>query len=305
VDITLGTFFPPPFDIIRLPRATTDLRHSNVYTYSSINFWKSVALTLGASGDFVEGEGPEFKSKQQFNPKLGIMWNPLPATTVRAAAFRVLKRKLVTDQTVEPTQVAGFNQFFDDNNGTEAWRYGGAIDQKFTKDFFGGIEFTKRDIQSPLVVDGVGRVQDMHEYLIRNYLFWTPHPWLALRAEYMFERFRNQGLDALQPQRLKTHRAPLGISLFHPSGVSVGLTATYFNQDGTFVLLNNTLRSGRDDFWTVDATISYRLPKRYGFIAVGATNLFDNTFKFFERDLRNPTIQPDRVFFARLTLALP
>ena len=51
----------------------------------------------------------------QFNPKFGIIWNPFPGTTVRAAAFRVLKRTLITDQTLEPTQVAGFNQFFDDN----------------------------------------------------------------------------------------------------------------------------------------------------------------------------------------------
>ena len=58
---------------------------------------------------------------------------------MRAAAFRVLKRTLITDQTLEPTQVAGFNQFFDDLNGTEAWRYGGAIDQKFTDTIFGGV----------------------------------------------------------------------------------------------------------------------------------------------------------------------
>ena len=72
--------------------------------------------------------------KDQFNPKFGITWNPFPGTTLRAAVFRVLKRTLITDQTLEPTQVAGFNQFFDDSMLTDAWRYGGAIDQKFTKE---------------------------------------------------------------------------------------------------------------------------------------------------------------------------
>ena len=43
-----------------------------------------------------------------------------PATTLRAAGSRRLKRTLVTDQTLEPTQVAGFNQFFDDADVTEA-----------------------------------------------------------------------------------------------------------------------------------------------------------------------------------------
>jgi hypothetical protein len=265
---------------------------------------KNVTFTLGASGDFASGDSPEFKDKRQFNPKFGITWNLFPTTTIRAAIFRVLKRKLITDQTVEPTQVAGFNQFYDDFNGTDAWRYGAAIDQKITKEIFGGVELSKRDIKSPFVSNNIGRQQDMHESLARTYLFWTPHPWLALRAEYMFERFKSRGLTD-QPEKLNTHRVPLGISFFHPAGLSATVNATYVNQDGRFVLINQNVRSGSEDFWSVDAAIHYRLPKRYGFISVGGTNLFDKNFRFFDRDIRNPTMQPDRTFFVRLTLAVP
>src|SRR6185503_960947 len=87
--------------------------------------------------------------REQFNPKFVLTWEPIPGTTLRAAAFRTLKRTLITNQTLEPTQVAGFNQFFDDLNLTEAWRYGGAIDQKLTKNIFGGVEFSKRDLKVP------------------------------------------------------------------------------------------------------------------------------------------------------------
>ena len=105
---------------------------------------------------------------------------------------------------------------------------------------------------------------------------------------------------------LDTHRVPLGISFFHPSGLSVPLTATYWNQDGKFLrLASGVIQSGGSNFWTVDAAINYRLPKRYGFITVGATNLLDQKFKFFNTDFNNPTIQPDRTFLARVTLALP
>ena len=72
-------------------------------------------FVLGASGDITSGDSPDYKDTNQFNPKFGAMWNPFPATTVRAAAFRVLKRRLITNQTLEPTQVAGFNQFYDDS----------------------------------------------------------------------------------------------------------------------------------------------------------------------------------------------
>ena len=60
-----------------------------------------------------------------------MTWNVLPKTTLRAAAFRTFKRTLLTDQTLEPTQVAGFNQFYDDQESTDAWVYGAAVDQKF------------------------------------------------------------------------------------------------------------------------------------------------------------------------------
>ena len=83
--------------------------------YSYINLLKNVTFTLGASGDFFDTtSGSGLGDRSQFNPKFGITWKSVPSTTVRAAVFRALKRTLITDQTLEPTQVAGFNQFFDD-----------------------------------------------------------------------------------------------------------------------------------------------------------------------------------------------
>jgi hypothetical protein len=234
----------------------------------------------------------------------------LPDTTIRAAAFRTLKRTLITDQTIEPTQVAGFNQFFDDTNGTTAWRYGVAVDQKFAKAFFAGSEFTHRDLNSPFVQRDtlagttMSGKQDIQEDLSRVYLFWTPHPWWALRAEYQFEHFRSDGLTDL-PQRLQTHRVPLGVNFFHPSGLGALLQATYINQAGRFILTDGSVRNGSQDFWTLDATLNYRLPKRYGIVTFGATNLTDRKFKFYDRDFKNPTLQPNRMIFGRITLTLP
>src|SRR4029453_4111323 len=135
-----------------------------------------------------------------------------------------------------------------DVSATEAWRYGGAIDQKFTQNIFGGVEFAKRDLKVPLIdlsdpANPITREFDADEYLIRSYLFWTPHEWLALRAEYMFERFELEGFTA--QTEIDTNLVPLGIIFFHPSGLSTFLTATYFNQDVNF----EDGRSGNDNFW--------------------------------------------------------
>jgi tetratricopeptide (TPR) repeat protein len=315
MDTTIGFDIPPPegpgpFESFE--PLSTDLQHINVYEYAYLHLLKNVTFTVGLSADFLSGDSPDVGDKDQFNPKFGITWEPIPGTTLHAAAFRALKRTLITDQTLEPTQVAGFNQLFDDINGTESWRYGVAIDQKFTTDLFGGAEFSKRDLKVPFSdTDDLGntivREEDIDDYLGRAYLFWTPHRWLALRAEYIFGRFKTEGTPAIGlPKKLDTHRVPLGISFFHPSGLSASLGTTYVNQDGKeFILQSLERQSGRDDFWLVDVAINYRLPKRYGFITIGATNLFDQDFKFFDLDADNPSTQPDRMFLARVTLALP
>jgi tetratricopeptide (TPR) repeat protein len=299
---------PPFFDDVAVDQS---LRHFNAYTYANINLFKSVTITAGGSFNYLTGAAAAVPGEQlsQFNPKFGLIWNPFLGTSIRAAAFRVVKRTLITDQTLEPTQVTGFNQFFDDIDVTQAWRYGVAIDQKISESIFGGLEFSKRDLKVPGINPTVTPPEilkfKVKEDLSHAYLFWTPHPWLALRGTYEFERFRNNPLVGIGGS-LNTHRVPLGISFFHPSGLGASLTGTYHHQDGKVTsFTTGSLESARDDFWIVDAALNYRLPKRYGFLTVGAINLFDKKFKFFDTDTNNPRIQPKRTVFFRLTLALP
>ena len=249
------------------------------------------------------------EDKDQFNPKFGVIWNPVPNTTLRGAIFRTLTRTLVDAQTVEPTQMAGFNQFFDEIRSTEAWRYGGAIDQKFSESLYGGVEFAKRDLEVPFPVGDVtfpNQRLDWEEYIGRAYFFWTPHKWLGLSAEYLYEKFDYDKESNLGAEEVKTHSFPLGINFFHPSGLGASLKATYYDQEAVFQHVNTgEFFRGEDDFWVVDAAINYRLPKRHGFITIGATNLFDEEFNYFDTDINNPRIQPERFFFVRATLAIP
>jgi outer membrane receptor protein involved in Fe transport len=272
-----------------------------------------VTLTVGGSVDFFDSDDPLTKDQDQFNPKFGITWNPVPDTTLRGAVFRVLKRTLITDQTLEPTQVAGFNQFFDEANATDSWRYGAAIDQKFTESIYGGAEYTHRDLKVPFnfldLATGVTSLEeaDWKEKLFRAYLFWTPHKWLALSAEYQWERFERDNNFAEGARTVETNYFPLGISFFHPSGLSATLKGTYIDQKGSFErqLSVGTFEDAEDNFWLVDAAVRYRFPKRYGFITVGVANLFDKEFDFFDTDIDNPRVQPHRFFFAKITLAIP
>ena len=243
-----------------------DVHHTNAYLYSYIKPLKNLTLTIGGSGDFFDGDSDAEKDEDQFNPKFGITWSPFTNTTLRAAAFRTLKRTLITNQTLEPTQVAGFNQFFDENNATDAWRFGGAFDQKFSESIYGGAEYTYRDLDTPFFSDKV-KTANWDEQTVRAYLFWTPHKWLAFSAEWLWEDFdRDEDLTD-GAKEVKTHYIPLGINFFHPSGLSASLKGTYVNQDGKFERQGTlgTFEDGDDKFWLVDAAIRYRFPKRYGF----------------------------------------
>jgi hypothetical protein len=110
-------------------------------------------------------------------------------------------------------------------------------------------------------------------------------------------------------KNVNTHRVPLGINFFHPSGLSATFKASYVNQQGRFERQNpfatGIFEGGDDQFWLFDTAISYRLPKRLGFISVGVKNLLNKHFKYFDPDYFNPSIVPDRFIFAKITLALP
>ncbi len=302
-------FFPPPVV------TSSDINSYNVYLYSNINFPKDVTFTIGASADFFERDDKESDDldmdENQFNPKFGITWNPIPATTLRAAVFRTLRRRILSDQTLEPTQVAGFNQFFDDGEGSDSWRYGVAVDQKFSASLYGGVEFSKREIEVPYdfypfppANPSVERT-DWEEQLGRAYLYWTPMSWLTLSAEYQYENLERDPafIGPEYFEEIETHRFPLGIGFFLPCGFSAQMKTTYVDQEGKFGDPFSGFLEGDDQFWVVDAAISYRLPKRLGIIALEAKNLFDEKFNFQDTDPANPWIVPEQVISAKCTLA--
>ena len=166
-----------------------DTEHKNAYLYSVIQLSEDLDAHLGLSHDDFTDEN---LGTTETNPKIGIVWRPNNETTVRAAAFEVFRRTLVVGQTIEPTQIAGFNQFFDDLNGTKLERYGIAVDRKLLEsNMYFGAEVSRREMTSPrfLVGDVIETVQvEEEDDLARLYAYWTPTSKVAISTEYQFER---------------------------------------------------------------------------------------------------------------------
>ena len=299
--------FVPPFPPDPPPdKLRRDIHHTNGYIYAHFQPLPKVNATGGLSYDHFDDEATEQK---KVNPKLGLTWNMTSASTLRLSAFRVLTRTLVSDQTVEPTQVAGFNQFFDDKRGTVSWLYGVALDHNFSPELYGGAELSWRDLSVPYRTETtpgvfVDRSADWDEYLGRVYLYWAPHPRFASTLEYLYEKSDrgNEFGGVPATPKLDTHRVLWRGNFFHPSGFFLGAKATYGYQDGRFGDPDLDTVKDDDQFWVLDGALGYRMPKRYGIFTIEVQNILDEHFKFQDTDPANPSIAPDRLVLFRLTL---
>jgi hypothetical protein len=323
----------PDFGFTDITTSNSKIKHTNLYGYAYFTLPSHLTLTVGASGDLFSQDGTFFEDVQfpgvppgepapvepppvlgdrnKFNPKVGLSWSLKSGTTLRGAWFRTMKRTLITDQTLEPTQVSGFNQFFDDPSATQSEVWGAALDQKFGKKVFGGAEYSERDLTIPHLLLENGLTWTLtekpgNERLARAYLFGTPHPWVTLGAEYQYEKFELDPSLFFSFSTVKTHRVPLSVRFFHPSGVSAFVSTTYLKQDGDFRPANSSeFLPGNRSFWVVDAALRYRLPKRYGFLVAGVNNLTDEKSTYEATDSKNLSIRPGRVVYARVVVAFP
>jgi hypothetical protein len=251
---------------------------------------------------------------EKVNPKFGVQWNITDDLTLRGAVFRYVKPALVNNQTLEPTQVAGFNQLFDDTNGAAAWRYGVGLDHRLTDNLFIGTEATWRQISEPILDFEAQnkRLENTDEQTHRAYVHWLPIPELALNLEFVYDKFEaQQGKNLTDgfgvPEKAVTYSVPLGARYFHPSGFFAGAGVTYVNQDVNRADFAGP--EGNDDFFYVDAAIGYRLPRRFGIVSFSVTNLLGQDFKYQDDSYREfqdqPSIGPyfpERLFFGRVTL---
>ena len=248
----------------------------NYYGYSQINFPDNFRWTIGISYNTLDDDF--LGDIDEYNPKLGLTWNPLPETVLRLAYFKVLRRNLIADQTLEPTQVAGFSQFFDDINGTVSNKFGVAIDLTINRSLSLGLEYTNRKLRFPIaLLSGVVK-EDWEEHQYRAYLYYTLLDTFAFKTEYIFEEFDRDIIVSFlrTPTEMDTQTVPVSISYFNPSGFFARISNTFVKQDITSV----SGATNSDEFSVVDLSIGYRLPKRFGVIKVMMMNAFDSDFNF-------------------------
>jgi Flp pilus assembly protein TadD len=280
-------------------QVTSSPSHNNAYGYLYFSTSPSLPeVQLGLSYDNLVSR--DSGHREQWNPKLGLLWRPTPPLTLRAAAFQVLKRRINSDQGLEPTQVAGFNQYFDDANGTKSTVYGLGADLRLALNISAGIQGTARDLTVPYTQGSNVFFVAQDENQVMAYLYWLPSKRISLALQPLFQHVTNGSTF----KQIDLNSLPLTARVFLPNGLSFAASLTGVWERGTFSGLNGDYQ-GSSNFTLVDAELDYRLPRRIGTLSVLGKNLTDTKFQFQEIDLFSQArYVPSRTILVRLSIRL-
>lgn len=291
-------------------------KDSSGYIYVNVKWPQTIIWTGGLAVESIDNVTDD---EVRVSPKAGVQWNITNWARLRLGYFQRLHRRLVVVQTIEPTQIAGFNQLFDDIDSSHTQRWGAGLDTNPTQNIYLGIEYTLRKIESPIIdADTFETLRfNRWEDLARAYFYWTPLSQWALSLQAEFEQFRRAANESLvvfrgDPTKVSTVSVPAGIRYFHPCGFYAGVQGTLVRQ-----MLDLAPPSGfftprsrdSDNFFLVDVSIGYRLPRRLGIFSLDVRNLFDQSFFYQDQNIQvseqsvTPRFFPTRTVLGRLTLS--
>ena len=240
------------------------------YIYTQYNFSDSVSLNLGGSYDKLDSRGLHIS---KFNPKAGIQWSASPATRFNLAYFETVKRPLFIQQVLEPTQLSGFNQFYDESNGTTASNYALGFNSNTNKLSY-GLSIHRRDLKIPqFSSNAFTETQPRREMIYRGHINWLASSSWSFNVTPEKEVYNNQ---AAGPTKLSTLHLPLNARYHVAKDISASYTLNYVRQQVT--LADSSFTRTREDFVTVNLGLRLNLDKRLGYIGIDVTNVFKQSF---------------------------
>jgi hypothetical protein len=275
-----------------------DVEAWNAYTYLYLDWPRDITWTIGGAFGSYEQDVADGADIDKFMPKVGVRARLAERLTFRASYLENLKPNLVSDQVIEPTAVAGFNQFYDVTNGAVLEQAGAGLDLILSDAITIGAEGTWRWWDVPILA---APDAETDEEVYRGFVYVVLTEQLALAAEVSHE--------------ISHSDVPLDFEKWEATAFPV--TLSYFAEGGWFasaqvVLVDGEFRNAgteRDDqFAVVNASVGYRLPDNHGLFSIEAQNLFDESFHFQNRSIvpevtDAPRYAPELTVLGRLTLS--
>jgi len=323
-----GGFFDGNFDAKAAGEGQE--KFGNAYAYAKIRDLGPVELAAGLAAEGIDtpvGLLPprdsnilpttESFNKWHLSPKVGMTATFSKGTTLRAAVFQRMASSIGRLQTLEPTQVSGFNQFFEDVGGTISWNYGVGFDQRLASIFFFGASLMRRDSEIPeascpvpgqfsgcslqpgsVVVqrDSVEDIQSAYFNVLIGKRVAASVDWNLDRRDFT-STVIVLGLATPFEDYNKTWRIRPQMRVFLPVGFYGSVAGSRYDQEVHVFggLLSPVRRVIDSEFWTLDAALGWRLPRRLGSISLEGTNLTDRELTFYEQSLQEQLVPARRI----------
>jgi tetratricopeptide (TPR) repeat protein len=299
------------------PDTSGELRASDVYLTASMALMPTLDVTarLGYADVDVElkdNQGESFRGEETgtetLTPGVGVIWQPIDILRLRAAAARTVKLPYVANQTLQPTQLAGFNELYDDLDGTRADWLGLAADVRATDRVRVGAELSLRRLAHEYVSGNGHRLDDQRDDRAMAYLYWTPTDRIAASLELVGEYYSADEDDFPEALKVQTLTVPLQVTYTAPAGWFATARPAMVVQDTDLPDQPGQKLDLDSHGLLVDLAAGYRLPKRRGIIALEITNLLDQDLAFQDESFRtsrgqvDPRFIPSRMFLATITL---
>lgn len=300
------------------------------YMSSSVN--PALTTTLGLEHKKAYNPSAE-KPEKRTLPKLGAVWSISDRWTVGLAYFETMvpTSSLTAHLSLQPTQIAGFNQVHRGSPTAHGKSTGMSLEWTPSARLSAGLRYLTRDNTNDegflTVENGTPVIQcETIENRVDNrnaWLYWSINDRLSLGLEHQYDFFSDNyesilGTTSDGFEKLKTRRNPLTLT-YHPSDkLTVSWVNTYVHQKGIFwkngatLIDRATVEHGDESFWLMDASLSYRLPKRRGQWTVGVKNLLAENYRYEDYNSYDPLLPmrtwvpsdytKDRFWFTSLSL---
>ncbi|WP_169334449.1 FecR domain-containing protein [Hahella ganghwensis] len=301
---------------------TEDLTHKNFYTYLGLQPSESLFLLFGTTYDNQETDASQtivfnfipfppdtsLHRTIEWSPKFGLQYSPVSELTLRLAAFKTIKRDITANQTIEPVQIVGFNQFYDDINGSNTKVYALGVDFAPDRDVRFGVENIYRKVKTPIQAFQPEPDQNQREFNYHHaYYYQHLTHQLSLNLGYEFE-----DIDLVDKQfsssgtiyRTKTHIAQSGLNAAINPWLYSQADIIYTDQTVDASFSSSDQREFREHLWNLNLKVGVKLPKRLGEFQFGINNLFDDNSEILNSELNYLRYSPERFFYSRIQLSL-
>jgi len=261
--------------------SSSDNMSKNIYLYTHLKPLEFMDLTLGLSREQYINSSTTIENT---NPKIGARLSLTDKIIVNFAYISSLKRNITANQTVEPTQVSGFNQFFDDFNGSKIHNYSFSFKYQSSQNLYTGLSFTTREISFPIYANNKAAFHDIEEYTKNVYLYYNLNLNTSLSFEYTQEKFKNK---VIRPREVNNQYVRFGFNYQFNNILSTTASIQKINQKYRNLTVENN-----DKFIIVNAEFKYQLSNQNGEIITGVKNVFFEKFNFYNVNLTGQEKEP-------------